>query len=226
VTISAAFDFSWNEASFAVTDGGHALFDRQLPLSGRDASALPAWLLENLKEFKLDFNSISEWTVGSGPGSFTGMRIAAALVEGLCFNRADVRRRSMPTACAMAFSLAATTDFKKATALFDGRKKDILAFPMSRRPDGSIVAEGQGHVLGNPQTDKLPADAVTLALSKDKNAMTQFFGAEACAGIHFLDHVQASALALNAPSDFSAKTSALVYIRPPVFVEPKAIRSI
>ncbi len=226
MNLSAGFDFSWNEASFSVVDSqGSALFDKQLPLSGRDASALPSWMLGALREHKLNFNSISSWTVGSGPGSFTGMRLAAALVLGLCFGKETVRKRSMPTACALAFELAKERHFERAVALFDGRKSDVLAFPMARGADGFIRAEGHGEVLESPGSQLLEGAAL-IALEKDRAAMEAFFGKELSAKMHFAEHVKASALALNCPSDFSSRLSELVYIRPPVFVEPKAPRAL
>jgi len=227
MTLSAGFDFSWNEVAFAVVKDGVTLFDRQLALSGRDASKLPCWLLENLSEFKLDFNSIEEWTVGSGPGSFSGMRIAASFVDGLCFNRDAIRRRSMPTACALAFPfMEKHKEVKRAVALFDGRKKDALAFPMIRRDNGAIAATSSGMVMEKPDEALLPEDALLVALSKDRVALTSFLGKSLADRILFADHVKAEALALNAPGDFSARTCDLVYIRPAVTVAPKAIRSI
>lgn len=222
--ISAGFDFSWNEASFSVIGAkGEILFDNHLPLSGRDASALPAWMLGALKEKGLDFNSIAAWTVGSGPGSFTGMRIATAFVGGLSFGRDSVRKRSMPTACAMAYGLTG-----RIIALFDGRKSDLLSFPMTCGQDGSIRPDGHGEVLEDAAAAKLsiPADASLVALEKDRAAIESFFGAEVASRVRFAAHVRASALALNRPGEFDSRLSDLVYIRPAVFVEPKAPRII
>ncbi len=231
MSLSAGFDFSWNEASFSVVEDGapgKALFERSLPLSGRDASGLPAWMESALGERGLDLKSISSWTVGSGPGSFTGMRLAASLVAGLCFGREDVRMRSMPTAIAMAFDLARTQSFDKAVALFDGRKGDVLAYEMARSSCGKVSGCGLKDVLANAtEAEKaLPKGAALLALAKDKAAILKFFGQGLAPEIHWMEHVSASALALNAPGDFSSKLSELVYIRPPVFVDPKHPRTL
>jgi len=223
---SAGFDFSWNEASFSVAEReGSVLFEKLLPLTGRDASGLPSWMEGALKETGLDFNSIDEWTVGSGPGSFTGMRLAASFVAGLCFGR-EVKTRSMPTASAMAFALAKERPFEKAVALYDGRKGDILAFEMARDADGSIRPCGLKDVLSSASEAErsLPKGAALLALAKDKAAILKFFGEGLAPQIRWVEHVAASALALNLPGDFSSKLSELVYIRPPVFVDPKQPR--
>ena len=52
--------------------------------SGRDlAENLHAFLKEKLAENGADFSDISEITFMSGPGSFTGLRIGAAVVNAL-----------------------------------------------------------------------------------------------------------------------------------------------
>ena len=52
--------------------------------SGRDlAENLHAFLRDKLAENEADFSDISEITFMSGPGSFTGLRIGAAVVNAL-----------------------------------------------------------------------------------------------------------------------------------------------
>ena len=92
----AGFDYSWQEASFAVCDdNGRLLLEECKVFPPRNASGLPGWLSGLLARKGLKPEDISEWSVGCGPGSFTGLRVAASFVMGLGFGR-DIRRRGSP----------------------------------------------------------------------------------------------------------------------------------
>ena len=86
--LRAGFDYSWSEASFALADeNGTVIFDEFIQLPPRNASGLPSWMEECLKKHGAVFNDITEWSVGIGPGSFTGLRLASSFVMGLAFRR-------------------------------------------------------------------------------------------------------------------------------------------
>ena len=96
---AAALDLSGREAGFAVLDGGKVVLSLVRPMRGRDSAQLAAWVEEELRKAGIALESIRRWTVGSGPGSFTGMRLAAALVNGWTYGKA-VETRCVPTAAA------------------------------------------------------------------------------------------------------------------------------
>ncbi len=82
-----ALDSSAKTASVAVTDG-----DRLLGLysieNGLTQSELLLPMIENmLAALQLEYSDIELFAVSRGPGSFTGVRIGAALIKGIAFGR-------------------------------------------------------------------------------------------------------------------------------------------
>lgn len=124
----AALDLSGNEAAFAVRfRNKKLLIDAVQPMRGRTASSLAPWVIGLLHDNNLTPEQINCWSVGSGPGSFTGMRLAAAFVTGLTAEKPVVRTRCVPSALALA---PKDRYFEGATvaALFDGRNQEIIVY--------------------------------------------------------------------------------------------------
>ena len=97
--LNAALDFSCSELSFAaVQPDGRTLASFQVDLPGRDSSSLPVLVGNALAEAGLTYDDISTWTVGTGPGSFTALRVAAAFVLGAAQGK-NQTVRGIPSAC-------------------------------------------------------------------------------------------------------------------------------
>lgn len=130
-----ALDLAGNLAAFALADeAGTILVDETRPMRGREAAALAPWLNELLAAQNLTVRDVTRWTVGSGPGSFTGMRLASALVKGWVYGRNDVRTRCVPTALIAAAACTAET----ACVLLDGRNREMLLFGVKRSGGGYL----------------------------------------------------------------------------------------
>ena len=124
--IRAALGFSWNEASIALADRqNRLLFSNAIMLNGHDASMLPEELKRAAEQAGCSLDGIAEWSVGTGPGGFTGLRVASAFVCGLAYGRPGVRVRGVPSAAGLIRSAFAGKNAmpEKAVALFDGRRK-------------------------------------------------------------------------------------------------------
>ena len=97
--LRAALDFSCGELSFAaVYPCGNPAASFQVDLPGRDSSSLPILVGNALAEAGFTYADIDMWTVGTGPGSFTALRVAAAFVLGASRGR-DQTVRGIPSAC-------------------------------------------------------------------------------------------------------------------------------
>lgn len=221
----AGFDYSWQEASFAVCDEkGNLLLEEFHIFPPRNASGLTAWMSGLLAGHQLALNDIGEWSVGSGPGSFTGLRVAASLVMGLCFGR-EIRRRAVSTASAMADSLNLSADLQRALVLFDGHRDELLGYGLDRTPAG-FVPSGFHAVLSRYSLSALTDYDVLIALEKDAVRIQEIAGEKAAGKLRTVPHIRASFLITNCPDDFSSKLTDPVYLRPAVFVEPRIPRQI
>ncbi len=218
--ISAGLDFSGPEAAFSVCDGGKLLFKGYKPMSGRDASELAIWIKDSLASAGLDFSKVQEWICGTGPGSFTGLRIAAALITGICFERENSKFCGVPTAIAMAMGHNLSQGSKIA-AIFDGRKEEILLFEMEVSDSGRILHNGKTDVLQVASAD-LSAYSFLTAFSRDREALKSL---DSRFKINYIEHLDAENLCV-ASSYSATDIKELIYIRPAVFVPPKEIREI
>ncbi len=224
----AGFDYSCGEAAFAVLDKeGKVIIDAFLPLNNRDASGIPLWMEQKLKEKGLDFSDIGEWSTGSGPGSFTGLRIASSFLMGLCFGKTEVKRRTVSSASALAGGAALPETAETALALYDGRKKEILGYPL-KKEDGYFCnhAGDKIRVITRPEQAEELAEEFDafLILRKDLPALEKVAGEEFARRVSVLEHVPAAELVRFRPGVFDTGLSELAYLRPAVFVEPGKVR--
>lgn len=227
--LKAGFDYSWAEASFACMDEeGNVIFDENIALPPRNASSLPLWMEKCLASNNVCFDEIGEWSVGNGPGSFTGLRLASAFVMGRTFGRENILKRTVPTAAAMAHTAFPADNFagKKIGALFDGRRDEILLFGMVEK-DSSFISNNCNGVLSASDLSLLSSFDHFVALERDREQIEEVTKDLLKDKVRYIEHILASCLIRNTPEDFSSHPlTELVYLRPAVFVDPVIPRSI
>ena len=228
MNFSAALDFSWNEASFAIVeDNEKILVSEKLQLSGHDASALPVHLKNAIARHGLDPAAILHWTVGTGPGGFTGLRVASALVIGLTYGIPHVKVRGMSSASALVRSaIPQKKRTGKSLALFDGRRSELLAYGLEWK-NGSCYHDGFKAVLHTPAEleEAISSHPYAAALQKDSEAISRFSpGMEN--SVIFTPSINAEELIFNAPEDETSSPTDLIYLRAAVFVDPRIPRKI
>ncbi len=212
--------------AFAVlNENDQPIIDAFVPATGRLSDHLPAKIQQLLTEHSLDFNDISEWSVGAGPGSFTGLRIASAFVMGLTDSREDVRVRSVSTAAM--FAANAKLDCKYVLVMFDGRKKEILTTGLVHTPNGYAETGFTGVIRSIEDAEKMMSGFdCAVAFSSDHDAVRAVLGNVFADSVFRLEKLSAVPLVLNNPEDFSRSPSQLAYLRPAVFVEPQQLRDL
>ena len=213
-----AIDLAGKTAALALADAdGHLLCDLQCPMRGRDSAKLALWITEALANAGVELDAVRFWTVGSGPGSFTGMRLAASLVVGWQFGKPEIRSRNVPTAVAVAAQLGDLPDGATAGLLFDGRNSEILAFEVRRQgeqfvPTGfTAVWNADAAAEGLARFDRLGA------LRDDFDAVARLAGTKWQEKIQVGEQLSARPLLQAAAPDYQNDLTRLVYIRPAVF---------
>lgn len=86
--ISLALDASTYVGTVAVFDGDRLLASGEAAMRGRDAERLMPLVIETLGRAIRTLADVGQVICGSGPGSFTSLRIAASIAKGIAVGRA------------------------------------------------------------------------------------------------------------------------------------------
>ena len=157
---AAAIDLSGRSAGFALMKDQELLCAASRPMRGRDSAELADFVAQQLAANGVELAEVSDWTVGSGPGSFTGLRLAAALAAGWTFGKEGVRTRCVPTAVALAARLE-TANGDRIGCLFDGRNRELIYFEVENF-GGELVPTGESRVLNKEQAAEFFRDLIRL----------------------------------------------------------------
>lgn len=198
--------------AFALFENGQLLRSSFLEMHPRDASLVPDFVESELAACGKVLQDVPQWTFGAGPGSFTFLRVVAALGAGWAAGNPAIRFRCIPGALALAGKLD-PGDGETVAILYDGRNKELLAFEV-KKVNGTLQATGKELILnadaakqyfsGNPM--KL------AAFEADKEALIKVLGN----GIPFTTVTPDLAVLANAPGEFDNETDRMCYIRPAV----------
>lgn len=217
---AAALDFSGKEASLAVLDGKKGILSVVHPMRGRASAQLAPWVEGNLQNAGIALEQIRRWTVGSGPGSFTGMRLAAALVSGWTYGKA-METRCVPTAAALAANLDAA-ERERIGVLCDGRNRELIFFELEIR-NGEPVPTRVEKVFRAEEANVFFAQYAgehLTAFESERPALEALLKPEVMARITTFPSIRPEALAMASWKPFDNNLFDLVYIRPAVFVSP------
>jgi tRNA A37 threonylcarbamoyladenosine modification protein TsaB len=178
-------------------------------MNGAQACEILNWIERALQEHQIDFRKdIKFWTLGIGPGSFSALRIAAALFAGLTFQRSDFFVRSIPSITAIFDSMPDNAE--NPAVLFDGRRNEIFCFSSPEQREPGIVKEPN-------EIDKFD---YVYALREHETAIQSFFK-DKSAEITMLEEFPIIKLLEN-KKEYTAVESIdyfyedLIYLRPPV----------
>lgn len=213
-----AVDLSGKAAAFALADEtGKLLLDLNRPMRGRESAQLASWMVEELGKINRTIGDVTHWSVGSGPGSFTGMRLAAALATGWSSNL-PVSTRCVPTA----FAIAAQSGCQGNVAiLFDGKNSELLAYEATSE-NNEFRATGFTAVWNADEAKRELASgrfSAFAALRDDAAAIAKLLGDDALERVKIVEQLSAAPL-IQSSLPYDGDLTRLVYIRPAVF--PKA----
>jgi len=151
-----AFDTSTETLSIAVSAGvGAPLLEHNGPGGALASAALIPAIEELLARAGLAFPQLDAIAFGRGPGSFTGLRTAAAVAQGLGFG-AGVPVLAIDTLLAVAEEAYAQSGEERVVALLDARMGEVY-FAAYERRDGRWTTR-QAPALGRPEDVVVPPD--------------------------------------------------------------------
>lgn len=227
----AAFDSSAG-AALVLAQGARVVARRTLPAAERERDAdLAAWCLAACGEAGVSLAGIRRWTVGIGPGSFSGLRAGIAFVQGVVLG-SGARVRGLPSSLGLARMTVdeARTASARVGVLHDARRGQLILSVWA-------LAEGSWREAG-PAGVREPGEVAAELAACDylvtPHAATVAPRLEAAARARLQVVEALDAATLLAPPGWSwpvagADSATLdgaafiepIYVRPPVFVPPQ-----
>lgn len=129
-----AFDTSTGWLSAALFDGQQALAIREHAGNGASERILPA-IGELLAQDGSSLAGLDGIAYGAGPGSFTGVRIACGVAQGLAFG-ADLPLYAVSTLEAIAQGARRTHGWQRVVACLDARMREVYVAAYERDRNG------------------------------------------------------------------------------------------
>jgi tRNA threonylcarbamoyladenosine biosynthesis protein TsaB len=125
-----AFDTSTETMFIALTDG-QKTWQHTAEGGAKTSSALIPAIMALLKEANLTLQQLDAIVFGRGPGSFTGLRTACSVAQGLAFGAGGVQVLPLNTLLAVAeearFNLTESADSTYVHAVLDARMGEVYA---------------------------------------------------------------------------------------------------
>ena len=225
--IAAALDTSCG-TSLAISRDGCLVHEAHLAVEGRgnDRELVP-WLMTELAKAGTTPGEVRQWTAGTGPGSFSGIRVGIAWIQGVCLV-SGAGYRGIPSSLAIAMELFGRQPQARTAGIFhDGRRRQVILTRFERQADG-IRQIGEAEPLDMAEAETALA-ALDTAGTVQAPQVLPLFNEASQTRITSLPVIPVLRL-LEVPGPFPATPAEQaascepVYVRPPVFVEPKPVR--
>lgn len=223
--LCVAIDLSGPFASFAIaaTDPDVSVSASET-LHGRDNISFVASLLSALEDASLSPADVGLWIVGTGPGSFTGLRVAASLVAGIALADSPPRAVGIPSPFPLALELGVSPGERMAV-LYPSKKKDELVVCGVERNQAGFVIDGEPFTLSAEDgLAPLSRYGHVVSLGADV-ALDTAFGADASRVVR-LHAFPARGMLAAALVPFYTGVEDLMYIRPATVAKPAFIREV
>jgi tRNA threonylcarbamoyladenosine biosynthesis protein TsaB len=151
-----ALDTTTREGSVAIVDGQRVVVERRGDGSRSHGERLPAEVLGALRACGLTTADMDLFAVASGPGSFTGLRIGIATIQGLAVVH---RKRIVPVSALRAMAQAASIGLPEGGlvgAWMDAHRQDVFSalYRVERAEPFALdrLSEIDGPIVASPSS--------------------------------------------------------------------------
>lgn len=211
-----AFDCAGAQCAAAIVADGETLAERRIGSDRGHAQLLMPLLVELVAEAGLRFGDLDRFAVTTGPGSFTGIRVALAAAQGLALGTGKPVA-GVTVFDVMAAQAAAAVRFPRLLVAIDSRRAELF----TQLFDAAGTAQSEPAMLA-PDTVADWAGPGSILLAGDGAAMlTPYFPTAVTADLPTL--VDPAVLARLAATREAGQLPAPFYLRPPDAV-PARIR--
>jgi tRNA threonylcarbamoyladenosine biosynthesis protein TsaB len=149
-----ALDTTTAAGSVAIVDDDRVLVEISGDAARSPAERLPDEVLRALAQSGIDIGAIDVYAIAAGPGTFTGLRIGIATIQGFAF---ATGKQVVPISALHALAVAATRQQPAArvvAAWMDAHRRDVFSalFEVTDRPpyDAGQLIELEGAAVGDP----------------------------------------------------------------------------
>lgn len=213
--VSVALDTATDLATLAVSDGTTLLAELALGPRRHAGALLPA-LEEGLRLAGAGIGDVQRVLFADGPGSFTGLRIGVATVEGLRRARPEISVATAPSLLAAAW-VGARFSSGPVAAVYDALRGEVFAavyaFPGGESPHFEVLAEPalttiEALIRTCPVTPALAVGdgaalhAAAIRSWTGRDPVPPPFGAPRAAALLALDRVPTALRAVDDPAAF------------------------
>ena len=211
-----AFDTSTDTLCIAV-QRADALWQHRGPGGAQSSAQLLPAIRRLMDEAGLDFKALDAIVFGRGPGSFTGLRTACAIAQGLAFG-AGVPVLPVDTLLAVAETARAEHGCTDVVAVLDARMNEVYHTPYSYRA-GVWQAAGDVGVCA-PEALQVPAGWSVVG-----NAQAAYGQRLAPEALHLAALPTAAALLRLAPALLAAQGSQPAAAALPLYIRDKVAQT-
>lgn len=211
-----AFDTSTDTLCIAV-QRADALWQHRGPGGAQSSAQLLPAIRRLMDEAGLEFKALDAIVFGRGPGSFTGLRTACAIAQGLAFG-ADVPVLPVDTLLAVAETARAEHGCCDVVAVLDARMNEVYHAPYSYR-DGAWQTAGDAGVCA-PEALQVPAGWSVVG-----NALAAYGERLAPEALHLAALPTSAALLRLAPALLASQGSQPAAAALPLYIRDKVAQT-